>query len=179
MQSGGGDDGDSRGVEIGAPLRAEAAGDLAEDDAGPQGALAAVVGVGNVASGDEEEEIAAAFADAAGELAPGSGGRGGSEQPVEPSVEIGAVLSEGGVLEILAVPADADGTQQQLLESEGEAGVALVDGVLGIAQEMGEAELLLLTWGRSDRSPVIAGSTAGNPRIRFRPPLTRSRPSRF
>ena len=54
MQSGGGDDGDSRGVEIGAPLRAEAAGDLAEDDAGPQGNWLKIGGYAARAIGGKE-----------------------------------------------------------------------------------------------------------------------------
>jgi hypothetical protein len=39
VQAAGRDDGEGRGVEAGAPLGAEAAGDLAEDDAGAQRAL--------------------------------------------------------------------------------------------------------------------------------------------
>src|ERR1700682_3470417 len=53
---------------MGTPLGAEPAGDFAEDYAGPQGPLALVVGGGNIAASDEDKEIAAAFADTAGEL---------------------------------------------------------------------------------------------------------------
>src|SRR5712692_8212749 len=68
---------------MGAPLGAEPAGDLAEDHAGPQGTLAVVVGGGDITAGDEDKEIAAAFADAAGELAAGLDGGAGGEQAVE------------------------------------------------------------------------------------------------
>ena len=77
-----------------------AAGDFAKDDAGPQRPFAPVVGVGNVASSDEDKEIAAAFGDAAGEFAAGGNRRGDSQQAVEATVEIGAILSQGRVLQI-------------------------------------------------------------------------------
>jgi len=80
---------------VSAALGTKAAGDpgqaLAEDDAGPQPPLAVVVGGGDIATGDEKEEIAAAFADALGELSSGLGGGRRREQPVEPAVEIGAI----------------------------------------------------------------------------------------
>src|SRR6266436_325485 len=94
------DDGQGVGIGTGSPLGAEPAGDFAEDHAGPQGTLAIVVGRGNVATGDEDEEIAAAFADTAGELTAGLGGRADGEQPVEAAVEIGTVLGEGGILQL-------------------------------------------------------------------------------
>src|SRR6266478_1696078 len=72
---------------MGAPLGAEPAGNFAEDHAGPQGTLAVVVGGGDIAAGNEDKEIAAAFADAAGELLTGLSGGGDGEQPVEPAVE--------------------------------------------------------------------------------------------
>jgi hypothetical protein len=78
-------------------LGAEPAGDFPEDHAGPQSTLAIVVGGGNVAASDEDEEVAAAFADGAGELAAGLDGGADGEQPVEPAVEVGTVLGEGGV----------------------------------------------------------------------------------
>src|SRR6266403_44140 len=105
---------------MGTPLGAEPAGDFAEDYAGPQGPLALVVGGGNIAASDEDKEIAAAFANTAGELLAGRGGGADGEQPVEPAVEIGTVLGEGGVLELWAPPADGNSTLQQLVEAERE-----------------------------------------------------------
>src|SRR5216684_4722667 len=130
---------------MGAPLGAEPAGHLAEDDAGPQGPLAVVVGGGDIAAGDEDKEIAAASADGAGELAAGLGGGADGEQPVELAVEVGAVLGEGGVLELWTPLADGDGPAQELLEAWRETGVAGIDGVLGIAQQMGQTELALVS----------------------------------
>ena len=66
MQPACGDDGESVGVGPGAPLGAEPAGDFAEDHAGPQGSLAFVVGGRDIAVGDEDKEIAAAFANTNG-----------------------------------------------------------------------------------------------------------------
>ena len=63
-----GDDGGGGGIGMGTPLGAEAAGDLAKDDTGPQRPLAVVVGGGDVAAGDEEEQIATAFAEGRGAL---------------------------------------------------------------------------------------------------------------
>src|SRR5271167_3154776 len=84
---------------------------MADEEActGPQGTLAIVVGGGNVAASDEDEEVAAAFADSAGELAAGLGGRADGEQPVEPAVEVGTVLGQGGVLQLRAPLADGGG----------------------------------------------------------------------
>jgi len=83
VQAAGRDDGEGRGVEAGAPLGAEAAGDLAEDDAGVQRALAGVVGGRHVTAGEEHEQVAPTAGDGAGEPASCPGGRQGGEQPIE------------------------------------------------------------------------------------------------
>jgi hypothetical protein len=90
-------------------LGAEAAGDLAEDHAGPKGALAFVVGSGHIAAGDEDKEITAASADTAGELSAGLSGGADGEKPVELAVEIGAVLGEGSVFQLRTPLADGHG----------------------------------------------------------------------
>jgi hypothetical protein len=77
MEAAGRDDGSGGGVEAGAPEGSEGSGDPAEDDAGAEGSLAAIVGGRDVAAGDEAEEIAAALAHGAGELSTGAGRRGG------------------------------------------------------------------------------------------------------
>src|SRR5207245_9509434 len=108
----------------GTPLRAEPAGDLAEDHAGPQGTLAIVVGGGNVAARDEDEEVAAALADGAGELAAGIGGGADGEQPVEPAVDVGAVLGEGGIPQLRAPLAGGGGAAAGPLKARGADGSA-------------------------------------------------------
>src|SRR5439155_25271389 len=143
----------------GAPLGAGAAGAFAGDRAGPQRTLAVVVGRGHIAAGGEDKGITAAFADTAGELLAGLGGGADGEQPVKPAVEVGTVLDQGGVLEIGAAATDGNGALQQLVEARSEAGVSGVDGVLGVAQQMGQAKLPLVS------APGLCGITVGNPDI--------------
>ena len=81
----------------------------------------------------------AAFADTAGELLAGLGGGADGEQPVKPAVEVGTVLDQGGVLEIGTAATNGNGALQQLEKTRSEAGVSGVDGVLGVAQQVGEA----------------------------------------
>jgi hypothetical protein len=94
-------------------LGAEPAGDFPEDHAGPQGTLAIVVGGRDIAAGDEDKEIAAAFTDTAGELAAGRSGRVDSEKLVELAVEVGTVLGEGAVLELWAPLVDGGGAARR------------------------------------------------------------------
>src|SRR5260370_35317015 len=148
-----GDDGGRGGIEPGTPIGSEGPGDLAEDDGGPQGSLAAVIGVGHIASGDEDEKIVPAFPDGAGELSAGRRGRRLAQQPGEAAIEIGPILNERPVLEGLAPPADGDGSQEAMLEARGAGGVALVDCILAVAQQMGEAALAL------HAMPVLTGLT--------------------
>ena len=108
---------------------------------------------------DEDKEIAAAFADTAGELSAGRGGGADGEQPVKPAVEVGTVLGEGSVLEIGAAAADGNGALQQLVKARSEASVSGVGGVLGVAQQMGEAQLALVSMSGLCRIAV------GNPDI--------------
>ena len=108
-------------------MGAEAAGDFAEDHAGPQGTLAFIVGGGHIAAGDEDKEITAAFADTDGEPLAGLGGGADGEQPVKPAVKVGTVLDQGGVLEIATAAANGNGALKQLVKARSEAGVSSVD----------------------------------------------------
>src|SRR3954452_5442504 len=77
------------GVEAGAPFRPEAVGDLAEDDAGPQSLLGAVVGRRNGAVGDENEQVLAEPLDDALQLLPRLGGGNDRQQGIKPGLEPG------------------------------------------------------------------------------------------
>jgi hypothetical protein len=66
VQSARGNDGCGIGIGMGAPLGTEPAGDFPENHTRPQGTFAVVVGGGNIAAGDEDEEVATALADGAG-----------------------------------------------------------------------------------------------------------------
>ena len=157
VQPAGGDYRSGGGIGVGAPLGTKASRYLPEDDAGPQRPFAVVVGGGDIATGDKKKKVTAAFADALGELSSSLGSRGRSEQPVEPTIEIGAVLGESGVLEIGTAVADADSAQQELVEARCEAGVATVHRVLRIAQQMGQAQLAFLAM------PGLGRVTVGHP----------------
>ena len=69
--SGGFEDRADVGVEVSAPSRSEAIGDLAEDDAGSQRLFGAVVGGRYRAVGEEDEQVLAKALDDALELQPG------------------------------------------------------------------------------------------------------------
>jgi hypothetical protein len=91
--SGGLQHGPDIGIKRGPPRRAEAVGDLAEDNAGPERLLGAVVGGRDGAVGDEDEEVLAEALDDALELQPGLGGRDDPEEIVEPGLETASVAS--------------------------------------------------------------------------------------
>ena len=138
-------------------MGSEASGDLTEDDGRPQRPLATVVGVGDIASGDEDKKIVPAFSNSPCELAAGRGCRRLAQELGQAAVEIGPVLNERAVLEGLAPPADGDGAQEEESEAGREGAVALVDGILAVAQQVGEAELAL------NAMPVLSGIAVGNP----------------
>ena len=58
------DDGTDGGEELAAPLGTEAVGHLAEDNTGTQRPFGGVVGVGDLAVGDEDEEVGADLGEA-------------------------------------------------------------------------------------------------------------------
>lgn len=99
LVSSGVDDGADAGERIGAPDRAEAVGDLAEDDAGTQRALGGVVGVGHLALGDEDEQVVADLGEALAQTDAVSVSRARLHDRVPVPVEIGAVVLQGAVPE--------------------------------------------------------------------------------
>lgn len=115
------------GVEGRPPGGAEAAGDLAEGDAGAQGALGFVVGGRERPVGDEEEEVAPGLGDDALEL--GARGMGGG--PLEELAELLDELAPAGreplVAEAVADAAEAAGAPQEREQPGGEAGIAGVE----------------------------------------------------
>ncbi len=58
------DDGPDVGEDLAAPVGTEAVGDLAQDDTGTQSTIGSVVGVGDRAVGDEDEEVGADLGEA-------------------------------------------------------------------------------------------------------------------
>src|SRR5208283_3062233 len=137
------DDGSDIGVEGGAPFAAKAVGDLAIDGAGAQRSLRAVVGRGEVAVGHEDEQMAADLLDDFLKLAAGFVGRDQAHQAVEASVQIGLVDFEGAVGQSVASAPNGAGAFEQALHARGEHRVAGVDGVLDVADEMRQTDLML------------------------------------
>src|SRR5215207_1881904 len=141
--SGGFEDRADVGVEVGAPRGSEAVGDLAEDDAGPQGLFGPVVGGRRLAVSEEDEQALAEALDDALELQPRLVVRHDLEQVVERALEPGVVGGQGGVGERRTTVADAHSALEQMLHAGGEGSIAGVDRVLDVAQQMGEADLMV------------------------------------
>src|SRR4051812_5975256 len=140
--SGGFEDRADIGVEVGAPSGSEAVGDLAEDDAGPQRLFGAVVGGRDGAVGEEDEQVLATALDDALQLQAGLAVRHDLEQLVKRALESGVVGGQGGIGERRTTMADAHSPLQQMLQAGGEGGIAGIDRVLDVAQQMGEADLI-------------------------------------
>src|SRR5215213_8618337 len=149
------------GVEVGAPSGSEAVGDLAEDEAGPQRLFGAVVGGRDGAVGEEDEQALAEALDDALQLQARFVVRLELEELVEGSLEPGVGGGQGGVGERRTTVADAYGALQQMLQAGGEGGVAGIHRVLDVAQQMGEADLMV----PAGPAPLSA-ETVGDPDCR-------------
>src|ERR1700688_5236478 len=77
------------------------------------------------------------------ELISGLVGRGQAHEAIEPAVQIGLVYFEGAVGKIVAPASDGASALEEPFQAGREHRVASVDGVLDIADEMGEADLVL------------------------------------
>ena len=127
----------------GAPSGAEAVGDLSEHDGGPDLALAGIVGGGHLAIGQEQEELAAPALDLLLQDKAGWVDGRGAQQHVELSLGLGRVVGQGAVGQGFPPLADADRPAQEIADLRSEPLVAAVDGVLDVAQDMGQADLML------------------------------------
>ena len=68
--------------------------------------------------------------------------RGDLEQRVEPGVELVGVAAQRGVGQVVAAARDGAGVLQERVHARRESSVACIDGVLHVADEMGEADLM-------------------------------------
>src|SRR5271156_47178 len=91
------------------------------------------------------------------QLVPGFVGWRQAHQFVESSIQVALVGLQRGVGETGAAFSDGAGALEQTLQAGPEHLVALVDGVLDVADEMGEADLML-AFGPAHLAAVAVGS---------------------
>ncbi len=152
IEAAGGDDRADVGVARGAPGRAKAVRDFPENDRRAQGTLRHVVGRSpfflarfqHDATRDEHEQLFAATRNGGLELDAGNRRRPDGKQPIEAAVEIAPIGQKRRVGELSSSSADGAGAFEKSFETGREHVVAGIDRILGIAQEMGEAELMRL-----------------------------------
>ncbi len=131
-------------MDLGAPVRSEAVCDFAEHDRGTDLALGYVVGRRDVAVGEEDEELAPPCLDLF-EQNPACGMRDGHPYEAgQHGVGLGTVGRQGRILQTASSLADADGPTQMVADLRGEGPITAVDGILNVAQDVGEADLVLL-----------------------------------
>src|SRR5215218_11095172 len=90
----------------------------------------------------EDEEMTAALPDDRVQLRASPGGRDEAHQAVETAIEVGLVDLQRAVLERLAASPDGAGAFQQALQSRRENGIAGIDRVLDVADQIREADLV-------------------------------------
>jgi hypothetical protein len=150
------DNGADVGIETRAPRGAEAVGDFPKSHAGPQRALGSVIGGRDGPVCHEDEHVAADFFDDALQFdAGGMGWRAGHER-VEAGLEARGIGLERGVGKFFASSPDPAGAAQQVAQAGGKQTVARFDGVLHVADKMGEADLMLRL-GPSHLAAVAVG----------------------
>lgn len=146
-------------MDLSAPVGAEAVGDLPEDDRRGDFPLGDVVGGRDVAVGHEDEELCPPGLDLSLEHLAGRMGDGGGDEMIEPVVGLGGVGGQGGVLQPASSLAHADRPSQVIADLRGEDRVAAVDGVLHVAQDMSQADLMAAA------QLLLAGVAVGDPHI--------------
>ena len=98
------EDGADVGVELGAPLRAEAVRHFSEDNAGPDRLLGAVVGRRHVAIGDKDEEVLTELLDHALELVALAAFGAEAQKRIELVIELSCIAAQRGIGQLRASP---------------------------------------------------------------------------
>ena len=93
--------------------------------------------------GDEEEILAAPGFDLGMQIAAGAASGRNGQQVIEFAVGLGMILSEGRVVEFISSSTDADSPAQQVPKFGRGGFVAVVDGILDVAQHMRQADLVI------------------------------------
>ena len=149
---------------MGGPFGPEAVRHFSKDDAGAQRLLGAVIGGRYGAIGEEDEQKSPAALDGVLELFASGMGWRDAEQRIEAGVELVAVGAQRGVGERGAPSADRASPLQELTQAGREGCIAGVNGVLGVANEMGEADLVV-GFGPTQLRAVAVG----DPEVRTSP----------
>ena len=126
------------------PLGAEAVGDFSIGDAGPQRTFGFVVGWRNGAIGHEDEKTWTKLFDRAFPFDAGWVNGAHGEDAIKLALKASFVDLESDVVPGVAPLCRLAGQTDEVAQRRGEDAVALVDHVLRVAQEMGEADLLVL-----------------------------------
>src|ERR1700719_5314311 len=144
-EAAGGDHGAEVGVDLGAPFRAESVRHSAEDHRGPQRPLALVVGRLDVAARQEYQQLVARRHDnGRPQVAALDIGRLEVQQAIQLAVKAAPMRCDRAVGKIGPPVPDRAGILQERLELWCEDRVAVIDRVLRITDQMGEAELVRL-----------------------------------
>src|SRR4051812_25029742 len=138
------------GIELGAPLGAEAVGHpgsspgqaLSVGHARAQALLGAVVGGRHGPVGEEHEQVLPAGLDRALQLLAERMGRHTPQQVVKPGLELAGVAAQRRVGQIRTACPHATGALEKLLQAGSEGGVAGLDRMLCVADQMGKADLM-------------------------------------
>jgi hypothetical protein len=88
-------------------------------------------------------------------------GRNAAEQRIEFGVELVAIGSQGGVGERRTAAPDCAGSLQQRAETRSKSNIAGVDGILGVADEMGETDLVVTPGPAQLRAEAIGDPEGG------------------
>src|ERR1700750_1149379 len=103
-------------MDLGAPVRPEAVGDLSEHDRGTDLALGYVIGGRNLAVGEEYEELAPPGLDLLEQHLSCRMGNGHAHQACQYIVGLGRVGRQGRVLQAFSSLADPDGPAQMIAD---------------------------------------------------------------
>ena len=125
-----------------APFGSKAASDLPEDDGRPDFALGDVVGRWDAPVLQEDEEFGPPCFRLSLQNSSGGMSSANSEQPVETPFGFGVILAQRAVFQLVSPSSYPDGPEQEIAQPGGKDRIAAIDGILNIAQHMGEADLV-------------------------------------
>src|SRR5512144_824976 len=116
MEPGGAGDGAVAGMDLRAPFRAEAAGDLAEHHRGAEFPLAGIVGCRDVRVFEEDEELGSPGLDRILQRAAGRMRWRDGDERIQTTLGAGVVLPQGRRPQGVSPSADADRPAQRLAQ---------------------------------------------------------------